>query len=80
MIICPSCGRENQDHYKFCLGCGTELSKKSNVPVPLPEPPAPEPPAPATPVPQATPIPAAVPSSSRLLVFQARVMFLAARR
>lgn len=26
MIICPNCGRENADHYKFCLGCGTEIA------------------------------------------------------
>ncbi len=26
MIICPNCARENEDHYKFCLGCGTEIS------------------------------------------------------
>ncbi len=25
MIICASCGRENEDHYKFCLGCGGNL-------------------------------------------------------
>lgn len=25
MIICPRCGKENQNHYKFCLGCGYEL-------------------------------------------------------
>lgn len=25
MIICPNCGKENQDHYKFCLGCGARL-------------------------------------------------------
>jgi hypothetical protein len=25
VIICPRCGKENQDHYKFCLGCGAEL-------------------------------------------------------
>ena len=25
MIICPRCSKENQDHYMFCLGCGTEL-------------------------------------------------------
>lgn len=25
MIICSRCGKENQDHYKFCLGCGAEL-------------------------------------------------------
>jgi pSer/pThr/pTyr-binding forkhead associated (FHA) protein len=22
---CSKCGKENQDHYKFCLGCGSEL-------------------------------------------------------
>lgn len=27
MIICPNCGKENQDHYKFCLGCGSDLPK-----------------------------------------------------
>lgn len=26
MIVCHRCGKENQDHYKFCLGCGAELS------------------------------------------------------
>ena len=26
MIVCPNCSRENEDHYKFCLGCGTELT------------------------------------------------------
>lgn len=26
MITCQKCGKENQDHYKFCLGCGAELS------------------------------------------------------
>lgn len=25
MITCSSCGRENEDHYKFCLGCGGNL-------------------------------------------------------
>jgi pSer/pThr/pTyr-binding forkhead associated (FHA) protein len=25
MIVCNRCGKENQDHYKFCLGCGAEL-------------------------------------------------------
>ena len=25
MIICENCGRENEDEYKFCLGCGTAL-------------------------------------------------------
>lgn len=37
MIICSKCGKENQDRYKFCLGCGAQLSS------PEPEPPAPEP-------------------------------------
>jgi hypothetical protein len=27
LITCKSCGKENQDHYKFCLGCGGELSR-----------------------------------------------------
>lgn len=27
MITCPKCGKENQDHYKFCLGCGNELPR-----------------------------------------------------
>ena len=27
MIECQKCGKENQDHYKFCLGCGAELKK-----------------------------------------------------
>ncbi|MFB6264967.1 MAG: zinc ribbon domain-containing protein, partial [Bradymonadaceae bacterium] len=26
MIVCDECGRENEDDYKFCLGCGHELS------------------------------------------------------
>lgn len=28
-IRCPSCGRENPAHYKFCLSCGAELTKKA---------------------------------------------------
>ena len=27
MITCTRCGKENQDHYKFCLGCGAELKR-----------------------------------------------------
>lgn len=27
MITCPSCRKQNQDHYKFCLGCGAELPR-----------------------------------------------------
>jgi len=28
VIICPNCGKENQDHYKFCLGCGSDLPQE----------------------------------------------------
>lgn len=42
MIVCSKCGKENQDHYKFCLGCGSELSgppaAAAPVPVPIPVP------------------------------------------
>ena len=27
MINCPKCSKDNQDHYKFCLGCGAELPR-----------------------------------------------------
>jgi pSer/pThr/pTyr-binding forkhead associated (FHA) protein len=27
MTVCNRCGKENQDHYKFCLGCGAELPR-----------------------------------------------------
>jgi len=26
VINCSNCGKENQDHYKFCLGCGARLA------------------------------------------------------
>ncbi len=29
MIVCPRCTKENQDHYKFCLGCGAELPRNA---------------------------------------------------
>lgn len=29
MITCPKCFKENQDHYKFCLGCGAELPREA---------------------------------------------------
>ena len=29
MIACSKCSKENQDHYKFCLGCGAELPRSS---------------------------------------------------
>jgi pSer/pThr/pTyr-binding forkhead associated (FHA) protein len=28
VIVCTKCQKENQDHYKFCLGCGAELSRE----------------------------------------------------
>jgi len=30
VITCSKCGKENQDHYKFCLGCGAELPRGSS--------------------------------------------------
>ena len=30
MITCPKCFKENQDHYKFCLGCGAELPRDAS--------------------------------------------------
>lgn len=37
MITCSNakCGRENEDHYKFCLGCGSPLSAKPAEPAPV---------------------------------------------
>lgn len=29
MIICAQCGRENEDRYKFCLGCGSQLPRQA---------------------------------------------------
>lgn len=29
MITCSRCGKDNQDHYKFCLGCGAKLEAAS---------------------------------------------------
>jgi len=29
VIVCLKCTKENQDHYKFCLGCGAELPRES---------------------------------------------------
>lgn len=41
MLICHRCGKENQDHYKFCLGCGAELTGpprggRASAPAPAP--------------------------------------------
>jgi hypothetical protein len=27
VVVCSRCGKENQAHYKFCLGCGGELTR-----------------------------------------------------
>lgn len=47
MIVCARCSKENQDHYKFCLGCGAELPRdqapKDFAPPPTPPPAAPPP-------------------------------------
>jgi hypothetical protein len=32
VIVCSRCSKENQDHYKFCLGCGAELPRQSGAP------------------------------------------------
>lgn len=29
MIVCPRCSKDNQAHYKFCLGCGAELPREA---------------------------------------------------
>lgn len=55
MIVCPRCSKENQDHYKFCLGCGSELPReaaKKDFAPPTTEPPPQAAPA-AVPAPQA---------------------------
>lgn len=41
MIICPNCNRENEDEYKYCLGCGTVLPRPAPAapsPASMPEP------------------------------------------
>lgn len=63
MITCPKCSKDNQDHYKFCLGCGAELPRDA----------APKPFSPQTPpqgvkpvgapVAQAAPAPQAAPAA-----------------
>ena len=32
MIVCHRCGKENQNHYKFCLGCGADLTSAPKGP------------------------------------------------
>lgn len=54
MIKCAKCSKENQDHYKFCLGCGSELPKDAPKQFQAEEAPAkPEPVREPTPVPPA---------------------------
>ncbi len=31
MVVCHRCGKENQAHYKFCLGCGAELTANQDL-------------------------------------------------
>lgn len=58
MIVCPRCSKENQDHYKFCLGCGAELprdvARKANA-FRVPTPPEGVPAAAAEPAKEAAP-------------------------
>lgn len=77
VITCSKCSKDNQDHYKFCLGCGAELPRDAS-PKPF-SPPTPSqgvraaqptsqqakvaPPVAAAP-PAAAPVPAAQPVSS----------------
>jgi pSer/pThr/pTyr-binding forkhead associated (FHA) protein len=35
-MTCSHCGKENQDHYKFCLGCGRELTRPAASATPPP--------------------------------------------
>lgn len=76
MITCPKCSKDNQDHYKFCLGCGAELPRESapkpfepGAPPAAPSQPA-QPAQPAfsapvsapAPVPMSAPVPVAAPA------------------
>lgn len=56
MIICTRCGKDNQDQYKFCLGCGAKLEAARPAEAAKP---AAEAPAAPTPAPAAAPKPAA---------------------
>jgi len=38
VITCNRCGKENQDHYKFCLGCGNEIRASKTAAPPSPAP------------------------------------------
>ena len=62
MITCPKCSKDNQDHYKFCLGCGAELPRDA-APKPF-NPQTPPHGVKAAPVPSAGPGPSAAPVPS----------------
>ena len=69
MITCRKCAKENQDHYKFCLGCGAELPREAGPKPFSPQTPphgvnAVAPPATAQPSPAAHAAPAASPKSA----------------
>ncbi len=49
MVICKKCGRSNEDHYLFCLGCGARLADQQRA-AEASQPPA-SPPSGSTPVP-----------------------------
>jgi pSer/pThr/pTyr-binding forkhead associated (FHA) protein len=34
VITCQACGKQNQDHYRFCLGCGAELPRGGQAAAP----------------------------------------------
>ncbi len=62
MITCPKCSKDNQDHYKFCLGCGAELPRDV-----APKPFAPQTPPQGMKAAPAAPSPRAARARSRLL-------------
>lgn len=37
MISCPTCGKENEDFFRFCLGCGSDLEAATATAPPVPE-------------------------------------------
>jgi hypothetical protein len=60
VITCPKCSKDNQDHYKFCLGCGAELPRDV-APKPFASNTPPQGMKAAQPAPAAAPAPAAFP-------------------
>jgi len=62
VITCLKCGKENQDHYKFCLGCGAELPRAAAAkPFTAATPPQGVPAVAAMPAPAPMPTPSAAP-------------------